>query len=112
MLATVDDTGRALTSEEEAVVLSACRAICIGWYESKSEYIARILCTLTFEIETLGYSGQHAVELLYPAVMLALNTGMRYNEIPLLQWKQPEFMGKILTVGKSKTQSGTGVSYH
>ena len=80
MLATVDDTGRALTSEEEAVVLSAC-------LRSRSRS-------------------------LYPAVMLALNTGMRYNEIPLLQWKQPEFMGKILTVGQSKTQSGTGVSYH
>ena len=46
--------------------------------------------------------------LLYPAVMLALNTGMRYNEVRLLQWKQIDFDGKALTVGKSKTPTGTG----
>jgi integrase len=45
---------------------------------------------------------------LYPAVMLALNTGMRYSEIRLLQWKQVDFAAKMLTVGKSKTQTGTG----
>lgn len=45
---------------------------------------------------------------LYPAVMLALNTGMRYSEIRLLQWKQVDFSAKILIVGKSKTQTGTG----
>jgi len=45
---------------------------------------------------------------LYPAVMLALNTGMRYGEIRLLQWKQVDFAAKMLTVGKSKTQTGTG----
>jgi integrase len=45
---------------------------------------------------------------LYPAVMIALNTGMRYSEIRLLQWKQVDFDAKVLTVGKSKTQSGTG----
>ncbi len=45
---------------------------------------------------------------LYPAVMLALNTGMRYGEIRLLQWKQLDFTSKMLTVGKSKTRAGTG----
>lgn len=45
---------------------------------------------------------------LYPAVMLALNTGMRYSEIRLLRWKQIDFTGKLLTVGKSKTLTGTG----
>jgi len=45
---------------------------------------------------------------LYPAVMVALNTGMRYSEIRLLQWKQVDFTAKLLTVGKSKTQTGTG----
>lgn len=45
---------------------------------------------------------------LYPAVMLALNTGMRYGEIRLLQWRQLNFNAKVLTVGKSKTQTGTG----
>ena len=32
---------------------------------------------------------------LYPAVMLALNTGMRYSEIRLLQWKQLDFVAKV-----------------
>jgi len=45
---------------------------------------------------------------LYPAVMLALNTGMRYSEIRLPRWKQVDFAGKVLTVGKSKTQTGSG----
>jgi integrase len=45
---------------------------------------------------------------LYPAVVLALNTGMRYSEIRLLQWKQIDLRGRTLLVGKSKTESGTG----
>ncbi|MGA7560974.1 MAG: site-specific integrase [Terriglobales bacterium] len=45
---------------------------------------------------------------LYPAVMVALNTGMRYSEIRLLQWKQVDFTARILTVGRSKTRSGAG----
>jgi integrase len=45
---------------------------------------------------------------LYLAVMLALNTGMRYSEIRLLLWRQVDFAARALTVGKSKTQAGTG----
>jgi integrase len=45
---------------------------------------------------------------LYLAVMLALNTGMRYSEIRLLRWRQLDFVAKILTVGKSKSPTGTG----
>jgi integrase len=45
---------------------------------------------------------------LYVAVQVALNTCMRYSEIRLLQWKQVDFAGKIIKVGKSKTESGTG----
>ena len=45
---------------------------------------------------------------LYPVVMLALNTGMRSNEIRGLTWAQVDFLGSSLTVGKSKTQAGTG----
>jgi integrase len=42
------------------------------------------------------------------AVRLALNTGMRAGEIRLLRWKQIDLEHKRLTVGKSKTDSGTG----
>ena len=45
---------------------------------------------------------------LYIAVMLALNTGMRYSEIRLLRWRQVDFAARILTVGKSKSPTGAG----
>jgi integrase len=45
---------------------------------------------------------------LYVAVMLALNTGMRYSEIRLLSWRQVDFADRILSVGKSKSTAGTG----
>jgi integrase len=76
MLATNDDIGHALNTEEESALLNAC-------LHSRSRS-------------------------LYPAVMVALNTGMRYSEIRLLQWRQVDFIYKFLTVGKSKTPTGTG----
>jgi integrase len=45
---------------------------------------------------------------LYVAVMLALETCMRYSEIRLLQWRQVDLVRSILTVGKSKTDAGEG----
>ncbi len=45
---------------------------------------------------------------LYPAVTLALSTGMRYSEIRLLKWSQVDFAKRSLTVGDSKTEAGTG----
>lgn len=45
---------------------------------------------------------------LYVAVLIALNTAMRYSEIRLLRWKQVDFDRKQLTVGASKTDAGEG----
>jgi integrase len=45
---------------------------------------------------------------LFPAVLLALNTCMRYSEIRLLRWGQIDLKSCTLTVGLSKTESGTG----
>jgi integrase len=45
---------------------------------------------------------------LYPAVVLALSTGMRYSEIRLLRWSQIDFTAATVTVGKSKTDTGSG----
>jgi integrase len=45
---------------------------------------------------------------LYPAVLIALNTCMRYSEIRLLRWVQIDLNFCTLTVGLSKTESGTG----
>lgn len=44
---------------------------------------------------------------LYPAVLIALNTCMRYSEIRLLRWGQIDLKSCTLTVGLSKTESGT-----
>jgi integrase len=45
---------------------------------------------------------------LYPAVLVALNTCMRYSELRLLRWGQIDLNSCTLTVGLSKTESGTG----
>ena len=45
---------------------------------------------------------------LYPAVLVALNTCMRYTELRLLTWGQIDLNSCTLTVGHSKTESGTG----
>jgi integrase len=45
---------------------------------------------------------------LLPAVLLALNTGMRYSEMRLLRWEQVDLTRRTVRVGKSKTEAGTG----
>src|SRR5258706_3237728 len=45
---------------------------------------------------------------LYPAVLIALNPCMRYSELRLLTWGQVDLNSCTLTVGHSKTESGTG----
>jgi integrase len=76
MLRVREDVGRAISRDEEAALLEACRA-------SRSRS-------------------------LYPAVLIALNTCMRYSELRLLLWGQVDLNSCTLTVGLSKTESGTG----
>ena len=45
---------------------------------------------------------------IYPALVIALNCGMRNAEIRCLTWGQIDFEKRFLTVGKSKTAAGTG----
>jgi integrase len=45
---------------------------------------------------------------IYPALMLALNAGMRDSEIRGLQWGRVDLRDSILTVGPSKTEAGEG----
>ena len=45
---------------------------------------------------------------LYPATVLALNTGMRYSDVRLLKWNQVDLADRAAMVGKSKTKYGTG----
>jgi integrase len=44
----------------------------------------------------------------YTAVVLALNTTMRADEIRQLRWQQVDLFEGELTVGKSKTEAGSG----
>jgi integrase len=60
------------------------------------------------ETALLGACGESRSRSLLPAVTLALNTCMRYSEIRLLKWSQIDFAARTVTVGKSKTDSGTG----
>ena len=45
---------------------------------------------------------------IYPALMLALNAGMRNSEIRHLRWNQVDLKKEFLTVGRSKTEAGEG----
>ncbi len=45
---------------------------------------------------------------IYPALMLALNAGMRNAEIRHLRWNQVDLKKEFLTVGRSKTEAGEG----
>jgi len=45
---------------------------------------------------------------LHTAVLLALNTCMRYSELRLLKWEQVNFAARAVTVCASKTEAGTG----
>lgn len=45
---------------------------------------------------------------IYPALMLALNAGMRDSEIRGLQWDRVNLAKAFLTVGESKTEAGEG----
>ncbi|HEX5413548.1 MAG TPA: site-specific integrase, partial [Terriglobia bacterium] len=63
---------------------------------------------LTRDEETALLKACESNPLLHTAVTLALNTGLRKNEIRLLKWEQIDFAERTLTVGKSKTAAGTG----
>jgi integrase len=67
--------GRALTPEEESLLLARCAT-------------ADSAC--------------------HTATVLALNTTMRKDEIRKLMWSQVDLFEGVLTVGKSKTEAGTG----
>jgi integrase len=46
--------------------------------------------------------------MLNAVVTLALNTALRKNEIRTLRWSQIDFEKRTVTVGRAKTQAGTG----
>jgi integrase len=46
--------------------------------------------------------------LLRTVVSLALNTALRKNEIRTLRWSQIDLLGRTLSVGRTKTEGGSG----
>ena len=45
---------------------------------------------------------------LYAVTVLGLNTGLRHSEIRRLRWKDVNLGNRVLCVGKSKTEAGSG----
>ncbi len=74
-------------------------------FERESEGIGKALAR---EEEKKLLSACESNQLLHTAVTLALNTGLRKNEIRTLQWNQIDLFKKELTVGKAKTEGGSG----
>lgn len=52
--------------------------------------------------------GRSRSRILLPFVVLALETGARFNTIRTLQWKNIDFVERCLKFGKDKTAAGTG----
>jgi integrase len=56
----------------------------------------------------IEYAKQARSPHIYPALMLALNAGMRDTEMKTLTWRQVNFEKRYLAVGQSKTEAGEG----
>jgi len=56
----------------------------------------------------LTAAGESRSRSLMPALLLALNTGLRRGELAGLRWKQVDLEARRLTVGRSKTKAGGG----
>ena len=52
--------------------------------------------------------GRSRSRILLPFVVLALETGARFNTVRTLQWRNVDFAGRCLKFGKDKTAAGTG----
>jgi integrase len=65
---------------------------------------------LTAEEESalLSECSKSRSRILFPFVVLALETGARYNTIRTLQWGNIDFANRCLKFGKDKTAAGTG----
>jgi integrase len=74
-------------------------------FERESDYIGK---AMTEEQETELLAACESNLLLRTVVSLALNTALRKNEIRTLRWQQIDLLARILTVGRTKTEGGSG----
>ncbi len=64
--------------------------------------------TLAEETRLLAVCQASRSRCLHPAVVLALNTGLRRSELLSLRWEQIDMTKKTIRVGESKTRAGRG----
>lgn len=74
-------------------------------FERESDNIGR---AMTDEEETRLLAACESNLLLRTVVSLALNTALRKNEIRTLRWRQINLLERTLTVGRTKTEGGSG----
>lgn len=74
-------------------------------FERESDRVGR---ALTREEEAALSKRCESNPLLFTVVRLAMNTALRKNEIRTLKWGQIDLFKRTLTVGKTKTEAGSG----
>jgi integrase len=74
-------------------------------FERESDHIGK---AMTEEQETGLLAACESNPLLRAVVTLALNTALRKNEIRTLSWQQIDLIQRTLTVGRTKTEGGSG----
>ena len=74
-------------------------------FERESDHIGK---AMTEEQETGLLAACESNPLLRAVVSLTLNTALRKNEIRTLHWSQIDLMQRTLTVGRTKTEGGSG----
>ena len=80
------------------------------WRCCRSGTTSAWLCRQTTRRSYSKHAGDSRSRSLPPAVTLALNTGMHYSEIRLLQCWQVDLIARRIKVGVSKTEAGAGRS--
>jgi len=74
-------------------------------FERESDHIGK---AITEEQEAELLAACESNLLLRSVVSIALNTALRKNEIRTLQWQQIDLIQRTLTVGRTKTEGGSG----
>jgi integrase len=74
-------------------------------FERESDHIGK---AMTEEQETGLLAACESNPLLRAVVALALNTALRKNEIRTMRWRQIDLIQRTLTVGRTKTEGGSG----
>jgi len=74
---------------------------------ARAQKIGRVI-TVEEESTLLSECRRSRSRSLYVAIVVALETCMRYSEIRLLRWQQIDLTRRVITVGDSKTEAGEG----